>query len=386
MGKRSAVSRFPVARIKKLIQSDKDVGKVSQATPVLISKALELFIGSIVEATVDETRKSGARKVTPYHLKRTVHTNEIFDFLKDIVAKVPDPIDAPGPSGSGSGSTAARRTSAALSNAGANLDDGEDGEEQRAEDDFDDVYDDAEVPHPPPRKRQKTTSSEGTTMLPAAVASSSSSTRGSTGRPRGRPPGSKNGTGRGAAAAAAGPSGSTTTMTTRGRGRGGRAAAAGGRGKGKGRSTADDEDGDEAAGGEGEEDVHNTSGSGSATGSAQPGYAYYPQHQQQQYAYQQQQQYPPVSPALSSGPWATAGLSTPSLPLTGTAMPQYGHPQMVLGSPNDVNAMYAANAGITPGWAGAGAGAAAELVTQAQARYGQAATGRQNVEEDDYDA
>lgn len=27
------------------------------------------------------------------HSKRTVHTNETFDFLKDIVAKVPDPVE-----------------------------------------------------------------------------------------------------------------------------------------------------------------------------------------------------------------------------------------------------------------------------------------------------
>lgn len=28
------------------------------------------------------------------HSKRTVHTNETFDFLKDIVAKVPDPVES----------------------------------------------------------------------------------------------------------------------------------------------------------------------------------------------------------------------------------------------------------------------------------------------------
>lgn len=33
--------------------------------------------------------------------KRTIHTNETFDFLKDIVAKVPDPVETEG------GSTAA---------------------------------------------------------------------------------------------------------------------------------------------------------------------------------------------------------------------------------------------------------------------------------------
>ncbi|PWZ00963.1 histone-fold-containing protein [Testicularia cyperi] len=96
MVKRSAQCKFPVARIKKIMQADEDVGKVAQATPVLISKALELFMASIVEETVKETRSRGAKKMSVYHVKRTVHTNENFDFLKDIVSKVPDPVEGDG--------------------------------------------------------------------------------------------------------------------------------------------------------------------------------------------------------------------------------------------------------------------------------------------------
>lgn len=93
------------------MQADEDVGKVAQATPVLISKALELFMASIVEETVKETRSRGAKKMTPYHVKRTVHTNETFDFLKDIVAKVPDPVET-------DSSAAATATAAAGDNRG----------------------------------------------------------------------------------------------------------------------------------------------------------------------------------------------------------------------------------------------------------------------------
>ncbi|EPQ27488.1 uncharacterized protein PFL1_05026 [Pseudozyma flocculosa PF-1] len=93
MGKRSAQCKFPVARIKKIMQADEDVGKVAQATPVLISKALELFMASIVEETAKEAKSRGAKKMSVYHVKRTVHTNDTFDFLKDIVAKVADPVE-----------------------------------------------------------------------------------------------------------------------------------------------------------------------------------------------------------------------------------------------------------------------------------------------------
>ncbi|PWN20380.1 histone-fold-containing protein, partial [Microstroma glucosiphilum] len=92
MVKRGGASKFPVARIKKIMQADEDIGKVAQATPVVISKALELFLVDLVKSTAAETRSSGARKVTAYHLKRAVHTRDTLDFLKMIVDKVPDPV------------------------------------------------------------------------------------------------------------------------------------------------------------------------------------------------------------------------------------------------------------------------------------------------------
>ncbi|WFC94985.1 hypothetical protein MBRA1_001624 [Malassezia brasiliensis] len=99
MVKRSVTSKFPIARIKRIMQADEDVGKVAQATPVVISKALELFMQDIVACSVEHTRKSGGKRVAPYHLKRATQTNETFDFLKDIVDKVPDPHESGGPRG-----------------------------------------------------------------------------------------------------------------------------------------------------------------------------------------------------------------------------------------------------------------------------------------------
>ncbi|GAA5797445.1 hypothetical protein HPULCUR_002829 [Helicostylum pulchrum] len=48
------------------MQLDEDVGKVAQATPILISKALE---------------------------KKTIESVDQFDFLKDIVSEIPDPLE-----------------------------------------------------------------------------------------------------------------------------------------------------------------------------------------------------------------------------------------------------------------------------------------------------
>ncbi|GAA5858401.1 hypothetical protein JCM8547_004679, partial [Rhodosporidiobolus lusitaniae] len=68
MGKKSNQARFPVARIKRMIQADEDVGKVAQATPIVVSKSLELFLKSLVDACVKDAEERGSKKLTAYGL------------------------------------------------------------------------------------------------------------------------------------------------------------------------------------------------------------------------------------------------------------------------------------------------------------------------------
>ncbi|RKP02495.1 hypothetical protein CXG81DRAFT_605, partial [Caulochytrium protostelioides] len=75
-------------RIKRIMRSDDDVGKVAHVTPVLISKALELFMQNLVTAAADQSRDRGARRMTVIHLRAAVEANERFDFLKPLVDKV----------------------------------------------------------------------------------------------------------------------------------------------------------------------------------------------------------------------------------------------------------------------------------------------------------
>ncbi|KAG6812081.1 hypothetical protein H0H92_004445 [Tricholoma furcatifolium] len=91
MKNKNKQTKFPVARIKKIMQKDEEVGKVAQATPVVISKALELFLALIVEESSKITTERGSKKVEAYHLKHAVETTEMLDFLKEIVEAVPDP-------------------------------------------------------------------------------------------------------------------------------------------------------------------------------------------------------------------------------------------------------------------------------------------------------
>ncbi|KAI0808047.1 histone-fold-containing protein [Fomes fomentarius] len=91
MKNKNKATKFPVARIKRIMQKDEEVGKVAQATPVVISKALELFLAMIVEEASNVTVERGSRRVEAYHLKHAIDTVDMLDFLKEIVEAVPDP-------------------------------------------------------------------------------------------------------------------------------------------------------------------------------------------------------------------------------------------------------------------------------------------------------
>ncbi|KAH9929169.1 histone-fold-containing protein, partial [Fomitopsis serialis] len=113
MKNKNKTTKFPVARIKRIMQKDEEVGKVAQATPIVIcesrlkrtgrliegllilaprsAKALELFLAMIIEEASKVTAERGSKRVEAYHLKHAVETVDMLDFLKEIVEGVPDP-------------------------------------------------------------------------------------------------------------------------------------------------------------------------------------------------------------------------------------------------------------------------------------------------------
>ena len=88
MGRRKGTSAFPVARIKKMMQADEDIGKIATATPVLVAKALECMMDSVVRGAANIAQTRGARTVTPQHLKICVEDDEKFDFLRHVLKSV----------------------------------------------------------------------------------------------------------------------------------------------------------------------------------------------------------------------------------------------------------------------------------------------------------
>ncbi|XP_058637163.1 dr1-associated corepressor isoform X2 [Onychostoma macrolepis] len=78
------------ARIKKIMQTDEEIGKVAAAVPVIISRALELFLESLLTKACHVTQSRNAKTMTTSHLKQCIELEQQFDFLKDLVAAVPD--------------------------------------------------------------------------------------------------------------------------------------------------------------------------------------------------------------------------------------------------------------------------------------------------------
>lgn len=78
-------THFPAARIKKLMQSDEDIGKVAQATPVVVGRALEFFLANLVQASAEQAKISGTKRVTAQHVKSAIQSDDKFDFLVDTI-------------------------------------------------------------------------------------------------------------------------------------------------------------------------------------------------------------------------------------------------------------------------------------------------------------
>eukprot|EP00210_Caulerpa_lentillifera_P002735 g2614.t1 len=77
-------------RIKRLMQKDDEVGRIASVTPVLISRALELFLQKLCTNLTDYAQSRSAKGISPAHLKAYIASDGIMDFLKDIVKDAPD--------------------------------------------------------------------------------------------------------------------------------------------------------------------------------------------------------------------------------------------------------------------------------------------------------
>ena len=79
------------ARIKRMMQRDEDVGKIANGAPVVLARAMELFVKQLTTTTCDVAVLHGAKTIQATHLKGAIAmVPEAFDFLSDVVEGVAD--------------------------------------------------------------------------------------------------------------------------------------------------------------------------------------------------------------------------------------------------------------------------------------------------------
>ncbi|XP_071401412.1 dr1-associated corepressor [Centroberyx affinis] len=81
--KRRYSVRFPPSRIKKIMQKDTEVGRIAMAVPVIISRALEMFLKSLLTKTCLITQAKLSTVVSVAHMKQCIESEKLFHFLKE---------------------------------------------------------------------------------------------------------------------------------------------------------------------------------------------------------------------------------------------------------------------------------------------------------------
>ncbi|XP_070699084.1 dr1-associated corepressor [Pempheris klunzingeri] len=79
--------RFPPSRIKKIMQKDAEVGRIAMAVPVIISRALEMFLKCLLTKTCLITQSKLSTVVSVAHMKQCIESEKLFDFLKDLAER-----------------------------------------------------------------------------------------------------------------------------------------------------------------------------------------------------------------------------------------------------------------------------------------------------------
>ncbi|XP_049359345.1 nuclear transcription factor Y subunit C-1-like [Solanum verrucosum] len=77
--------QFPISRIKRIIKSENNVLKVSAETPILFSKACELFILELTLRSWFHAQENNRGTLKKTDFAAAIRRTEIFDFLADVV-------------------------------------------------------------------------------------------------------------------------------------------------------------------------------------------------------------------------------------------------------------------------------------------------------------
>jgi Dr1-associated corepressor len=80
------LTRFPISRLKRIMQLNEDIGKIGASVPVVASKAIELFLSELVTLTVGEAKSRSSTRLAPEFIAKVMDNNLKFSFLRNLPA------------------------------------------------------------------------------------------------------------------------------------------------------------------------------------------------------------------------------------------------------------------------------------------------------------
>ncbi len=76
-------TRFPISRIRRLVQLNEDVGKTTSTVPVVLSKGIELFLTEILSKLLDIAKEKDTTKICNQHFLDLIASDKNkYGFLK----------------------------------------------------------------------------------------------------------------------------------------------------------------------------------------------------------------------------------------------------------------------------------------------------------------
>ncbi|KAM3137551.1 DR1-associated protein 1 (negative cofactor 2 alpha) [Paramecium bursaria] len=80
--------KFPVQRVKKIVQENQDVGKINNVVPYVLTKSLELFLTDILSQCHNQVKDKKLSKATPGVLKAVLQASK-YEFMKEFANQLP---------------------------------------------------------------------------------------------------------------------------------------------------------------------------------------------------------------------------------------------------------------------------------------------------------
>jgi len=89
--RRYSTARIQPTRIKKVMQSDEEIGRMIASVPVAIGSTMEHFAENLLRSAAQCVQLSSARTLTPSHIRYAILKNSHFSFLETLTKDIPTP-------------------------------------------------------------------------------------------------------------------------------------------------------------------------------------------------------------------------------------------------------------------------------------------------------